>query len=194
MTSVNAYTRFVTQMGRISAHTPTAKTPPLLNAHLVVKSPFPSLKRADEDPASFELRRKAQLFYASTPSESQAKVTQILNAQKLGIELEDVPGALRNTKKDAGKAFLTDIPLPAVIRRHIHNPSLLYASQSSLGKVMGFRIETNGKRGTRSGRQVVQYGRLATSDSHNSMVDFGRSFYFNKKGAMGIKVWVGYSA
>ncbi|KAJ3119059.1 hypothetical protein HDU96_003234 [Phlyctochytrium bullatum] len=75
-----------------------------------------------------------------------------------------------------------DIPLPKVIMRHVYDPSPIIASNSPIGKIMGFRIEVNGRRGTRAMRQVMHYGKLATKDSDNSLVDFGRASYFNKKG------------
>ncbi|KAJ3099457.1 hypothetical protein HDU97_003032 [Phlyctochytrium planicorne] len=103
----------------------------------------------------------------------------------------------KSSQKDADTekpelATVTDIPLPRVIMRHVLSPSHLLATNSPIGKITGFRIEVNGRRGTRAARQVVHYGKLATKDSHNALVDYGRSSFFNKKGSTGVRIWIGY--
>ncbi|KAJ3214330.1 hypothetical protein HDU67_001771 [Dinochytrium kinnereticum] len=90
------------------------------------------------------------------------------------------------------RTLVDDIPLPRSIMRHVISPSPLLATHSPVGKVTGFRIEVNGRRGTRAMRQVMHYGKLATKDSYNSHVDYGRASYYNKKGSTGVRIWVGY--
>ncbi|KAJ1547638.1 hypothetical protein HK405_005313 [Cladochytrium tenue] len=94
---------------------------------------------------------------------------------------------------------LSDIPLPTVLLRHAREPSRIHLAQGSgsggaAGRVTGFRIEINGRRGTRAARQVLQHGRLATNNSSESYVDYGSAAFYGKKGATGVRVWVGCGA
>ncbi|TPX50073.1 hypothetical protein CcCBS67573_g10114 [Chytriomyces confervae] len=195
--SVNHYTRFVQQMGKLSAETPLTKPPNNLNAHLLVSSPFPDpeARRAARQISDFEVRRKSALFHATarTPEQAQLMLKVLENRLKDLLPASEQKSftSVAGTTKES--KTLTDIPIPMVLRRHVSNPSSIYAQQTALAKVAGFRIEVNGKRGTRAARQVMHYGRLSTNDSYNSMVDFGRASFFNKKGSTGVRVWVSYA-
>ncbi|TPX52380.1 hypothetical protein CcCBS67573_g09882 [Chytriomyces confervae] len=190
--SVNHYTRFVQQMGKLSAQTPLTKPPNNLNAHLLVSSPFPDpeARRAARQISDFEVRRKSALFNATarTPEQAQLMLKVLENRLKDLLPASEQKSftSVAGTTKES--KTLTDIPIPMVLRRHVSNPSSIYAQQTALAKVAGFRIEVNGKRGTRAARQVMHYGRLSTNDSYNSMVDFGRASFFNKKGSTGVRV------
>ncbi|KAJ3223098.1 hypothetical protein HDU78_011415 [Chytriomyces hyalinus] len=74
--SVNHYTRFVQQMGKLSAQTPLTKPPNNLNAHLLVSSPFPDpeARRAARQISDFEVRRKSALFNATARTPEQAQL------------------------------------------------------------------------------------------------------------------------
>ncbi|KAJ3413411.1 hypothetical protein HDV05_008052 [Chytridiales sp. JEL 0842] len=162
------YTHFLSQLSRISSAVPRVKTPPLLNYHLYQPNLFPEtpdtvLARQQDN---YEIKRKSDAYHAQSPSPPS---------------------------KQSNKKFLTDIPVPKVLRRHIQTPLSTLSNSTPLNKVCGFRIEVNGRRGTRANRQVMHYGKLFTKDSDRSFVDFGRSGYFNKKGASGVRVWIGYS-
>ncbi|ORY17362.1 hypothetical protein BCR33DRAFT_709531 [Rhizoclosmatium globosum] len=171
-------------MARISAQAPTAKAPPMLNHHLLVTSPFPTIVGA-ERVSDFESRRRSDLFAASARAPAQAALMRAALDARLGV-------AGPTAAKADDKPQLADVPIPHVLRRHVLAPSQQAASQSPVGKVLGFRIEVNGKMGTRSNRKIVHYGKLGSNDSHNSMLDFGKASFFNKKGATGVKAWVAY--
>ncbi|KXS19589.1 hypothetical protein M427DRAFT_132078 [Gonapodya prolifera JEL478] len=84
----------------------------------------------------------------------------------------------------------TNVPLPRVLRRHLLNPSLAMQGE---GKITGFRVELSGRRGLRSARSRVAYGRLGTNSYGTTHVDFGRAYYVSRRaGTMGVRVWVGY--
>jgi ribosomal protein S3 len=59
--------------------------------------------------------------------------------------------------------------------------------------VLGYRIIVTGRRGSRSSKQVVSFGRL-DSRVGASWLDFGSSHLVTKKGAMGVRVWILYSS
>jgi hypothetical protein len=58
-------------------------------------------------------------------------------------------------------------------------------------KVLGFRIQAKGRRGARSSKQVVEYGKLSFGNV-NSKIDFGQSSFTTKRGSTGVKVYVCY--
>ena len=87
------------------------------------------------------------------------------------------------------------IPLPTVLTRHLVKPQQNLETMTNQGKVLGFRIEVKGRRGTRSSRQVVLYGKLnmgLTNGINGSKVDFGRSVFITKRGSNGVKVYIQY--
>jgi hypothetical protein len=88
------------------------------------------------------------------------------------------------------RALGTSVPLPSVLSNHIRLPRLPLRE-----KVTGFRIEVKGRMGSRSRRDVVQYGKFGFSRSagvKGSMVDFARGLYITKRGTTGVKVYVAY--
>ncbi|KAL2913647.1 hypothetical protein HK105_206807 [Polyrhizophydium stewartii] len=92
---------------------------------------------------------------------------------------------------------VTDIPIPTSLMRHILRPVPPLEHGTSLGKILGFRIVVKGRRGTRTSKQVVSFGRMdtgATAALDGVFVDYGRSHYVNKKGSTGVKAWVTYSS
>ncbi|KAJ3225088.1 hypothetical protein HDU81_008156 [Chytriomyces hyalinus] len=194
--SINHYTCFVQQMGKLSAQAPLTKPPNHLNAHLLVTSPFPDpeSRRAARQISDFEVRRKSALYNATARTPEQAQLMlKVLENRLVDLVPASEQKSFTSVAETKESKTLTDIPFPLVLRRHVSNPSSIYTQQTALAKVAGFRIEVNGKRGTRAARQVMHYGRLSTNDSHNSMVDFGRASFFNKKGSTGVRVWVSYA-
>lgn len=89
---------------------------------------------------------------------------------------------------------MTEIPLPKAILRAIANPSLPLLHGSAVGKIVGFKIQTKGRKGSRSVTSAVSYGRLGAGDSARSPLDYGKSYFVGKKGSTGVKVWVGYAS
>ncbi|KAI8903504.1 hypothetical protein EDD86DRAFT_195775, partial [Gorgonomyces haynaldii] len=82
----------------------------------------------------------------------------------------------------------TKVPFPAVLTRHLIRPQ-------TLGNVAGFRIEVNGRRGSRGARSIVSYGKFNMGNVGGitgSKVDFAKSVYVTKRGAYGVKVTVAY--
>ncbi|KAI9340584.1 hypothetical protein BDR26DRAFT_934455 [Obelidium mucronatum] len=162
MTQPNHYTTFIKEIARISAQVPLARPPPLLNSHLRVTAPFVAPS------GDFEVQRRSEAYHGSARAAAAA---------------------------GGGGGGLSDAPVPLALRRRVFcaaASTLGAVPPTALGKVAGFRIEVNGKRGTRAAKQTVHYGKLRANDSHNSMVDFGRASFFNKKGATGVKVWIAY--
>ncbi|KAI8901849.1 hypothetical protein BC833DRAFT_617219 [Globomyces pollinis-pini] len=87
------------------------------------------------------------------------------------------------------------IPVPNVLKRHIENPTVSLLTETSLGKISGFRYEIKGRTGSRSSRKSYRYGSLNCSNTSRftgSMVDFGRSSFVTKRGSTGVKVWIAY--
>ncbi|KAI8821029.1 uncharacterized protein EV422DRAFT_506249 [Fimicolochytrium jonesii] len=112
------------------------------------------------------------------PSSAPQSTEQVLTAS--------IPNVPRTAE------YLTDIPLPAVLTRHIHMPSPTLQNGNAVGKITGFRIEVTGRRGNRSATQRYGYGRLGSGSVADSYVDFAKSLLVNKKGSTGVKVWIGY--
>ncbi|KAI9336190.1 hypothetical protein DFJ73DRAFT_850634 [Zopfochytrium polystomum] len=185
--------------------------------HLIVKSPFPEApaapltlpvhmtKNSTLTPPTtiadqinlMEIQRRSDIYYASAPNANkEADRLQMRIREKLGDDSIDSPSSSSSvsasTPGDREKAVLTDIPLPTALTRHILQPSTIYLQQTAVGRVTGFRIEVNGRRGTRANRQVMQHGKLATNQTAKSFVDYGRADFYNKKGSTGVRVWIGY--
>ncbi|KAJ1554952.1 hypothetical protein HK096_011256 [Nowakowskiella sp. JEL0078] len=159
------YIRFIDNLKLITESVPMSKPPKCLNTHLITQHPFADL---NNDVTIFShtqnlVKMKSDL-YKSTP-----------------INI---------------KPYLTDIPIPRILERHVidPSPSLMRDPESAqpLQKISGFRIQVNGKRGTRASKSVVFYGRMVTGDSDKTLVDFSLTSYTDKKGSTGVRVWVGY--
>ncbi|KAJ3087763.1 hypothetical protein HK102_010342 [Quaeritorhiza haematococci] len=188
------YQAFIKALSTISANAPKGKAPKYCNYHLLVPSPFVSRKTQNADPASpafsdpflLPVKQKSELYMQSGRPRALPSAQQQQQHQKPGTTKPSSP-AQQTT------SFLTDIPLPRVLQRHIMLPSPPLSQETAQGKVTGFRIQVTGRRGTRSSKQIVSYGKLDTGSAGHSYVDFGRSHYVHKKGATGVKVWIGYS-
>ncbi|KAJ3328352.1 hypothetical protein HDU76_010127 [Blyttiomyces sp. JEL0837] len=215
------YVKFIRELRKINANAPRAKVPKLLNTHIMATSPFPTTAAAlaQRDIESYEIKRKSEMYFksahpvasldlpedvtttsttttssstSSTPSTSSESTTD----SKSPIPPTSTPAAPPTTttqSQSQSQTYLTDIPLPNVLYRHVILPSPTYATQNSVGKITGFRIEVNGRRGTRTNKQILYYGKLATKDSARTFVDFGKADFYNKKGSTGVKVWIGYA-
>ena len=94
--------------------------------------------------------------------------------------------------EEGNEEYCQDIPLPNSIKHHMLYPSSPLLNGSASGKIMGFRIQVKGRKGSRSVKQIVSYGKLDSNNSGKSFVDFGRSVYVHKRGSTGIKVTIGY--
>ncbi len=94
---------------------------------------------------------------------------------------------------DPKAEFLSTVPMPNCLARHTVHPSPCLSQETGLNKITGFRIQVTGRRGTRSAKQILSYGKLDTGSTGSSYVDFARSHFVHKKGVTGVKVWVGYS-
>jgi hypothetical protein len=93
------------------------------------------------------------------------------------------------------KTKSSGIPLPRNIQRHCLSPIASLENESSMGKIVGFRIEVKGRVGSRSMRRAVNYGSLDVGKigpMTGTYVDFGRSNYVTKRGVTGVKVWIAY--
>jgi hypothetical protein len=98
-----------------------------------------------------------------------------------------------NLLSKSNSDFLEDIPLPRSVIRHLETPNPCLLEGNALGKITGFRIEVKGRKGSRSVRQLVSYGKIGSSDISKTCVDFAKSYFVQKKGASGVKVTIGYS-
>jgi hypothetical protein len=161
--------RQLTQCKWKQAHTTTqGKAPRNLNAHMLVESPF---QRTWPQPESAEYLQQLPL---------QRKSEQYMRSGMPPAGTSDV-------------AQVTNVPLPHVLRRHILAPSSTLGKESNAGKIAGYRIEVNGRRGSRSVKSVVSYGKLDSKDLVGSGVDFARSHFVTKRGSTGVKVWIAYA-
>ncbi|KAI8928257.1 hypothetical protein BC831DRAFT_497484 [Entophlyctis helioformis] len=164
------YRSFLAALSKVALKGPAP--PKLLNYHTRVLSPFHTAPVSASDPFLAFNRAKTDKYSARLH-------------------------AAASSPEAAASPFLSDIPVPTVLVRHMLQPVPALAQGSSLGKIIGFRIESKGRRGTRTSRQVVDYGRMDTGmvgALDGVFVDFGRSVYVNKKGATGVKVWVTYGS
>ncbi|KAJ3186659.1 hypothetical protein HDU85_007479 [Gaertneriomyces sp. JEL0708] len=164
----HAYRELIRELGKVTAWAPRGKAPKLFNYHKYVATPYTTVQES-----SFESIKQIPL---------RAKSEQYAASGRLAANPEELEQS----------TILRDIPLPAVLMKHIHQPSPTLSQGKSLGKITGFRIEVTGRRGTRSSTQRLAYGRLGTGDIGGSTVDFARSLYVHKKGVTGVKVWIGY--
>ncbi|KAJ3140872.1 hypothetical protein HK100_008572 [Physocladia obscura] len=192
------------------------RAPRRYNTHLLTQTPFAEIeeaRRARRSVEEFEVQRESKRYAASGRSPMQAAVFHKLldrqlrgdalnlpdsydsndNATNGSYDIENNESNIDNATSIEHSAFFTDVPLPEVLRRQTVRPSPILATESSHAKIAGLRIEVNGKRGTRANRQVIHFGKLATNDSNNSMVDYAKAAFSNKKGATGVKVWIAYS-
>ncbi|KAI9209557.1 uncharacterized protein BJ171DRAFT_453703 [Polychytrium aggregatum] len=196
MSHTISYRRFVSEMARISANAHKGKPPALYNLHKLRASPFEpvsaKLLAAKEALDTNFVRVKSEL-YDETKQHSLAvsKVLQSDDTWKQLIATSTPPAS--DAAPESKQSFLTDIPLPKIILRHVTNPSEALETGMALGKITGFRIQVKGRRGTRSVTNLVHYGSLGAGDIHNAYTDFGRSLFITKRGVTGVKVWVGYA-
>lgn len=93
---------------------------------------------------------------------------------------------------DPSVPYLTDIPLPVCLRRQVEQPHYALTHETGLNRILGFRIEVKGRRGSRSMKSGLSYGRLDRSAAGSSHVDFAKSFFVSKRGISGVKVWINY--
>lgn len=109
--------------------------------------------------------------------------------------LEYMRSGIPQAQLGTGKAspICKDIPLPSVLMRHVLTPSETLKNNESVGKIVGFRLQVKGRRGSRSKKDVFGYGTLGLGDIGSYFVDFGRSHYITKRGAIGVRVWVSYA-
>ncbi|TPX66251.1 hypothetical protein SpCBS45565_g04587 [Spizellomyces sp. 'palustris'] len=170
--TTRVYKEVMHEFAKVSAHAPKGRAPKLYNYHRYLKGPF-------QDPSS------TQLHHIPLANKSAEYATSGLPPTSTSVEGDQQPQELQ-------QKFRTDIPLPNIITRHIHLPSPTLDAKSAIGKITGFRIEVTGRRGTRSSTQRFAYGKLGTGNVGGAYVDFARSLYVHKKGATGIKVWIGY--
>ncbi|KAH6584656.1 hypothetical protein BASA60_000887 [Batrachochytrium salamandrivorans] len=136
------------------------------------------------DPFLAPLAAKSLKYNAHVASSATAAVVPASS-----VDQQDTPASSKKT--------VTDIPFPNVLRRHMLQPVSPLAQGTSLGKVIGFKIIAKGRRGPRSVKQAIDYGKLesgAVASLGGVYVDYGKSFYVDKKGSTGIKVWVTYGS
>jgi hypothetical protein len=170
------------------------KVPKGLNEHLFLTSPFQRLpsQRTGGRPLGSESLEELRALPIKAKSEAY-----LASGWKGSVAPAAAAAAATSPSADKGDAapprpLLTDIPLPLVIRRHLRSPSTTLAKEVAAGKIAGYRIEVNGRRGSRSVKSVVSYGRLASKDLVGSGVDFARSHFVTKRGSTGVKVWIAY--
>jgi hypothetical protein len=88
--------------------------------------------------------------------------------------------------------YVTDVPLPTCLMRIVSGefkPSLLSGSPK---KITGFRIQVKGRRGLRSQKSVMTFGKMGIKDIDRTFVDFGKTAFVGRRGSNGVRVWVGY--
>ncbi|KAJ3041125.1 hypothetical protein HDV00_009839 [Rhizophlyctis rosea] len=165
------YRRFLKELAKISARAPTEKKPEGYNTHHLVNSPYRDFGENARDAPS-----------------------QLLNNRRLRTEQYDKHNPVPPAKavQPGQTEYLTDIPLPFNLLKHIRQPCSTFDSGSPVNRILGFKIQSKGRRGDRSVKQVYSYGKLAQTDTANSMMDFARSHFITKKGATGVKVWITY--
>ncbi|KAJ3055012.1 hypothetical protein HK097_000091 [Rhizophlyctis rosea] len=173
------YQNFVKELAKVTAQAPKGKHPKLYNYHHFLKSPYPDVSETPENSPSHLLskpRIQTERYHKYNPvTPANTKPTEPSDEQS-----PDQP------------QYVTDIPLPFNLLRHIHRPYRTFDSGSPVGKILGFRLEVKGRRGSRSMRQTYSYGKLGVGDIAGTELDFARSVFVNKKGASGVKVWVAY--
>ncbi|KAJ3128900.1 hypothetical protein HK098_003227 [Nowakowskiella sp. JEL0407] len=163
------YSEFINKIRPLSIGVPQSQPPKLFNYHLATTHPFPDISPL---PAISLIPIKSQLH-------------ETLAAQK---------------QSSLNLNHVTDIPFPRVIQSHIIDPSkTLFVGalgkdtpSQDLQKIAGFRIQINGKRGTRAAKTVVHYGSMSTGDVGRNYVDYAKTCYTDKKGSTGVQVWVSY--
>eukprot|EP00842_Homolaphlyctis_polyrhiza_P005664 jgi/Hompol1/6099/HPOL_000359-RA len=163
------YRHFLDALGAVAYK--GAAPPKLHNYHQLIQSPFHKHPIASSDPFLAPLKARSEAYSASIAASSASAASQ--------------------------PATVTNIPVPTVLVRHLLQPVPVLEQGTSLGKVVGFRIVTKGRRGTRTNKQVVDFGRMdtgATAALTGVYVDFGKSHFVNKKGSTGVKVWVTYGS
>lgn len=162
-----SYRAFTKTLEAVSRNAPTMKPPKELNYHLYQPGPF----------------RKV-----GSPVFSMRDPFLLPNK----IKSERHAAAVFPT--DPKSTFASDVPLPNVLKRESAGPNACLTAGSALGKVLGYRIIVTGRRGSRSSKQVISFGKLDSRKISSSWLDYGSSHLVTKKGSMGVRVWILYSS
>ncbi|TPX60222.1 hypothetical protein PhCBS80983_g01895 [Powellomyces hirtus] len=202
------YTKLMKEFARVNSYAPKGKVPRNYNYDKYVEIPFrdPATESGSSASALYNipLRQKSELYAASgalgrvaglndsNNNNSTSSNTSASLSSSSTTSSANTPPQPPSQHSDSATEYLQNIPLPTVLTRHIVLPSPSLANGTHLGKITGFRIEVTGRRGTRSATTRFGYGRLGTGNVGAAYVDFARSLLVNKKGATGVKVWIGY--
>jgi hypothetical protein len=98
--------------------------------------------------------------------------------------------AYDNLWKSTETDYLTNVPLPTCLMKMMsQEPAFFTASPK---KITGFRIQVKGRRGLRSQKSVLTFGKMGIKEMDRTFVDFGRTAFVGRRGSNGVKVWIGY--
>ncbi|KAL5036916.1 hypothetical protein RTP6_004429 [Batrachochytrium dendrobatidis] len=171
-----SYTEFLKTISKMAYKGPAPHK--LHNTHLQVMSPFHKKPLGAVDPFLNPIAIKSAKFAESVKSISQSDTAA-------------------HSSASSDSKQVTDIPFPNVLTRHMIQPITALAQGTPIGKIIGFKITSKGRKGPRSVKQSVDYGKLEAGSIANVggvYVDYGKSFYVDKKGSTGIKVWITYGS
>ncbi|KAI8588151.1 hypothetical protein BDZ88DRAFT_422703 [Geranomyces variabilis] len=195
--AAETYAKFLKQLAHVTALAPKGKVPKQYNFDKFVPTPFHNNNNPSSSPSTSASSSASASASASTLHNIPLRQRSELYAKsglatQSALDSLSAPPSSPSPQQQQQQQYLRDIPLPTVLTRHIHLPSPALSKQTQLGKITGFRIEVTGRRGTRSSTQRFAYGRLGTGNVGGAYVDFAKSVWVNKKGATGVKVYIGY--